>query len=145
MHNTTATANPSTIPAVHVEPDWVPFDTEEDGKIVPPLTSEIVIRRTMYPDPDSPIFGSSEEKDAFLATMPTAIQLLVNQQFRKDSEHQTVFLCAKNQLFLLYESGFMSNSVQKELKRAFPLIVVCQGLDCLFSGALAACSASCKS
>jgi hypothetical protein len=122
MHNTAATAAPSASPAGHAEPDWVPFDMDEAGEVVPPLTSEIVIRRTMYPDPDTPIFGSSDEKDAFLATMPTAIQLLVNQQFGKDNINQCFYVQKTGQqaLFLLYDSGFMSNSVRKQLERAFP-------------------------
>jgi hypothetical protein len=62
------------------------------------------------------------DKDAFIATLPTAIQLQPAQPFGEANLNQCYYLqkSGKQVLHLLYKSGLMTNSIKKKLERAFP-------------------------
>ena len=104
-------------------PTLIPMDEEdEDGEPIAPTTSQAVPYERKILDPQTPIFRTKESKAAFLATLPTAIQLQLDQPFGKDNLNQCFYLqkTGKMALLLLYKSGFMSNTVKKKLERAFP-------------------------
>ncbi len=97
-------------------------EEDEDGEPIAPTTSQAVPYKRKILDPQTPIFRTKESKAAFLATLPTAIQLQLDQPFGKDNLNQCFYLqkIGKMALLLLYKSGFMSNTVKKKLERAFP-------------------------
>jgi hypothetical protein len=98
-------------------------ETDDDGMTIAPTTSEVLTPLfTRKLDPRTAKFQSQADKDAFLATLPTAIQLQLNQKFGKDNLKQCFYLqkTGSQAMLLLYKSGFMTNTVKKKLESAFP-------------------------
>lgn len=88
-----------------------------------PTMSEVLLPpSTRKLDPRTATFRSQADKDEFLATLPTAIQLQLNQKFGKDNLNQSFYLqkTGSQAMLLLYKSGFMTNTVKKKLESAFP-------------------------
>jgi hypothetical protein len=98
------------------------LDFNEHGNTVPPTISDVIPIQQKRLDPRTPIFRSAVDKAAFIATLPSAIQLQLEQPFGKDNLNQCFYLqkCGHQALHLLYISGFMTNSIKKRLERAFP-------------------------
>jgi hypothetical protein len=98
------------------------LDVDENGDTVPSTTSEIIPIQRKKLDPHTPIFSTPAAKTAFVRTLPSAIQLQLEQPFGKDNLNQCYYLqkCGHQVLHLLYISGFMTNSIKKKLERAFP-------------------------
>jgi hypothetical protein len=117
----TATTTPAHYPMM------LSIEYDDNGDIIPPTTSEITTgaisqfaQRSL--DPQTPVFRSSADKEAFVRTLPTATQLQLDQPFGKDQLNQSFYVQKSGQqaLFLLFESGFMSARVKKKLERVFP-------------------------
>jgi hypothetical protein len=69
-----------------------PHETDDDGMTIAPATSEVLTPlSTRKLDPRTAKFQSQADKDAFLATLPTAIQLQLNQKFGKDNLKQCFY------------------------------------------------------
>jgi hypothetical protein len=98
------------------------IDVNENGDTVPSTTSEVILIQHKKLDPHAPIFSTSAAKTAFVRTIPSAMQLQLEQPLGKDNLNQWYYLqkCGHQALHLLYISGFMTNSIKKELERAFP-------------------------
>jgi hypothetical protein len=99
------------------------IDRDEDGDVLPPNTSEVInLNKRLQLDDSTPVFHNRKDKAAFLATLPTAIQLQLEQPFGKDNLKQCFYLqkTGKQALFLLYHSGYMTCRTKKKLERAFP-------------------------
>ncbi len=118
--------NPGATTPAH-SPILFSIDHDENGELVPPTTSEITAgaiarfgQRSL--DPQTPVFHTPAAKEAFISTLPSAIQAQLDQPFGKDSLTQSFYVqkSGKQALFLLFASGFMSNSVKKKLERVFP-------------------------
>jgi hypothetical protein len=106
-------------------PMLIPFEIDEAGEILAPTASPITAPRTGKfngLDPRTPRFRTAREKDAFEATLPTAVQAQLNQPFGKDTDLNQCFYLQKTgnmTLLLLYKSGFLSNSDKKKLERVY--------------------------
>jgi hypothetical protein len=100
----------------------ITLEVDEDGDTVPPTTSEVIATKGPQLDSSTPIFRSKTDKDAFFATLPSAIQLQLDQPFGKDNLKQCYYLqkTGKQALLHLYKSGYMTNTVKKKLECAFP-------------------------
>jgi hypothetical protein len=111
-------------PASALTPAMInPFDCcDEDGEIVPPMRSEIVNTRHSQLDPATPIFRTAKDKEAFVATLPTEIQLQLRQDFGEDNLNQCFYVQKSGQqtLLLLHGSGHMTSRVRNKLERALP-------------------------
>jgi hypothetical protein len=103
-------------------PLLMPNHLDEEGEIIPSTVSALVVAplgRKL--DPRTPIFRSRADKDAFQATLPSAIQLQLSQKFGKDNLKQCFYLqkSGTQALHLLYSSGYLSNYTKNKLERAF--------------------------
>jgi hypothetical protein len=100
----------------------IALDVDEDGDVVPPTTSEVIVTKDPQLDSSTPIFRSKAAKDAFFDTLPSTIQLQLDQPFGKDNLKQCYYLqkTGKQALLHIYKSGYMTNSVKKKLECAFP-------------------------
>jgi hypothetical protein len=102
----------------------LPTDCDDNGDTVPPTTSEITTSNQFgrRVDPQTPVFRSRAEKEEFIKLLPSAVQLQLNQPFGKDQLNQSFYVqkSGEQALFLLYDSGYMTNSVKKLLERSYP-------------------------
>jgi hypothetical protein len=108
---------------VAVAPVIIPTDRDEDGDILPPTNSEVTSQTKHAALHDNtPAFLTRAQKAAFFATLPTAIQLQLEQPFGKDNLNQCYYLqkTGKQALFLLFRSGYMTCRIRNKLERAFP-------------------------
>jgi hypothetical protein len=113
--------NPGPTLPLHV-PMLTRIDVDKIGDTVPSTTSEVVPIQHKKLDPHTPILSTSAAKAAFVRTLPSTIQLQLEQPFGKDNLNQCYYLqkCGHQVLHLLYISGFLTNSIKKKLERAFP-------------------------
>jgi hypothetical protein len=119
MHDAAGTTVPAQTPLV------LPVDRDDNGDTLPPSTSEITTSLSFGKqlDPQTPVFRSNKDKEEFIKLLPSAVQLRLNQPFgKKDQLNQSFYVQKSGQqvLFVLFESGFMSNRVKKKLQRSFP-------------------------
>ena len=115
-------AVPSQAIAPTLLPQEVTLDFDEDGDFLAATTSNVISSfQNLALDPETPIFKNQASKAAFLATLPDAIQLQLNQPFGKDNLNQCFYLQKSGEqvLFFIFKSGFLSARVKKDLNLAF--------------------------
>jgi hypothetical protein len=81
----------ATTPPLHA-PMLTRIDVNEDGDTVSSTTSEVIPIQHKKLDPHTPIFSTSAAKTAFIRTLPSAIQLQLEQPFGKDNLNQCYYL-----------------------------------------------------
>jgi hypothetical protein len=104
--------NPGPTLPLHV-PMLTRIDVDENGDTVLSTTSKVIPIQHKKLDPHAPIFSTSAAKTAFVHTLPSAIQLQLEQPFGKENLNQCYYLqkCGHQALHLLYISGFLTNSI----------------------------------
>ena len=107
--------NPGPTPPPHL-PMLTRLDVDENGDTVPSTTSKVIPIQRKKLDPHTPIFSTFAAKTAFVRTLPSAIQLQLEQPFGKDNLNQCYYLqkCGHQVLHLLFISNFMTNFHQEE-------------------------------
>jgi hypothetical protein len=109
-----STPQPVSQPVVPLPP------IDEAGEVLAPTASPITsaTAKANGLDPRTPRFRTAREKDAFEATLPSAVQAQLNQPFGKDNLDQCFYSQKTGDmtLLLLYKSGFLSNSDKKKFE-----------------------------
>jgi hypothetical protein len=110
------------IPSILLSPSPVDLDVDEEGNLVASEISGVVPPTLPSLAIGTPAFTNQATKDAFLATLPSAIQSQLNQPFGEDKLTQSFHLQKTGQqtLSLLCKSGHTSVAVKKKLERVFP-------------------------
>jgi hypothetical protein len=95
-----------------------PSDCEENGDNEAPTMSEVISPRCSPRDPQTSIFRTQANKDAFVATLPKKTRLQLDQPFGEDWLTQSFYLqkTGTQALFFIYKSSHMTKAVQRRLE-----------------------------